>query len=52
MEAIARSGLQEILILTGESKKMSSVEYIGEACKIARKYFKVVGLEVYPMNSD
>ena len=51
-KAIAKSGLQEILILTGESKKMSSVEYIGEACKIARKYFKVIGLEVYPMNSD
>jgi 2-iminoacetate synthase len=31
---------------------MSDVEYIGEACKIARKYFKLVGLEVYPMNSD
>lgn len=31
---------------------MSDVKYIGEACKIARKYFKVVGLEVYPMNSD
>ena len=31
---------------------MSDVQYIGEACKIARKYFKVVGLEVYPMNSD
>ena len=52
MAEIAKSGLQEILILTGESKKMSDVAYIGEACKIARKYFKVVGLEVYPMNSD
>lgn len=52
MEAIAKTGLQEILILTGESKKMSDVEYIGEACKIAREYFKVIGLEVYPMNSD
>ena len=52
MAAIAKTGLQEILILTGESKKMSDVEYIGEACKIARKYFKVIGLEVYPMNSD
>lgn len=52
MQAIAKTGLQEILILTGESKKMSNVKYIGEACKIARKYFKVVGLEVYPMNSD
>lgn len=52
MQAIAKTGLQEVLLLTGESKKMSNVEYIGEACKIARKYFKLVGLEVYPMNSD
>lgn len=52
MRAIAETGLQEILLLTGESRKMSDVKYIGEACKIARKYFKVIGLEVYPMNSD
>ena len=52
MQAIARTGLEEILILTGESRKNSDVAYIGEACRIARKYFKMVGLEVYPMNSD
>ena len=52
MQAIAKTGLQEILILTGESRKKSTVEYIGKACRIARKYFKVIGLEVYPMNSD
>lgn len=52
MKAIAETGLEEILILTGESRKMSDVSYIGEACKIAREYFKMVGLEVYPMNSD
>ena len=52
MAAIAETGLQEILILTGESRNKSTVEYIGEACKIARKYFKVIGLEVYPVNSD
>lgn len=52
MEAIAKTGLQEILILTGESRARSDVKYIGEACKIARKHFKVIGLEVYPMNSD
>ena len=51
MQAIAKSGLEEILILTGESPKMSNVEYIGEACKIAKKYFKIIGLEVYPMDS-
>ena len=52
MQAIAETGLQEILILTGESRAKSDVKYIGEACKIARKYFRVIGLEVYPMNSD
>ena len=52
MAEIAKSGLEEILILTGESRKMSDVTYIGEACKIARKYFKMVGIEVYPMNVE
>ena len=52
MQEIAKTGLQEILILTGESPKMSDVKYIGEACKIARNYFKVIGLEVYPANSE
>ncbi len=52
MKAIAETGLEEILILTGESRKASDVKYIGEACKIAKKYFKMTGLEVYPMNSD
>ena len=52
MAAIAKSGLQEILILTGESRSASDVEYIGEACKIAKQYFRVIGLEVYPMNTD
>ena len=52
MKVIAESGMEEILILTGESRSMSSVEYIGEACKLARKYFRMVGLEIYPVNTD
>lgn len=52
MKAIAETGLEEILILTGESRKMSDLTYIGTACKAACAYFKVVGLEVYPMNTD
>ena len=51
MQAIAETGLEEVLILTGESPNKSSVEYIGEACKIAKKYFKLIGLEVYPMDA-
>jgi 2-iminoacetate synthase len=50
MKVIADSGMEEILILTGESPANSDIEYIGEACKIARKYFRMVGIEIYPVN--
>lgn len=52
MEIIAQSGMEEILILTGESRAQSDVAYIGEACKLARKYFRMVGLEIYPVNTE
>ena len=52
MKIVADSGMEEILILTGESRTKSSVAYIGEACKLARKYFRMVGLEIYPVNTD
>lgn len=52
MKVIADSGMEEILILTGESKAQSDVRYIGEACKLARKYFKMVGIEIYPVNVE
>lgn len=52
MQAIAQSGLQEVLMLTGEGREYASVEYIARACAIAKEYFKVIGVEVYPMNTD
>ena len=52
MQVIAQSGMEEILILTGESRARSDVEYIGEACRLARKYFRMVGLEIYPVNTE
>ena len=52
MKVISDSGMEEILILTGESRKMSDIEYIGQACKLARKYFRLVGLEIYPVNTN
>ena len=52
MKIIADSGMEEILILTGESRAKSDVKYIGEACRLARKYFRMVGLEIYPVNTD
>ena len=52
MKIIADSGIEEILMLTGESRAASDVKYIGEACKLAKKYFRNIGLEIYPVNSD
>lgn len=52
MRVIAESGIEEILMLTGESRAKSDIHYIGEACKLARKYFRNIGLEIYPVNSD
>ncbi len=52
MQSIRATGLEEILILTGESRRMADINYIGEICKLARKYFKMTGLEVYPMNTE
>ena len=52
MQVIAKSGMEEILILTGESRAKSDLNYIGDACRLARKYFRLVGLEIYPVNVD
>jgi len=52
MKIISDSGMEEILILTGESRSQSNIKYIGEACKLAQKYFRMVGLEIYPVNVD
>jgi len=50
MSKIAESGLAEILILTGESRKMSDVKFIGDCVRTAAKYFRNIGLEIYPLN--
>ena len=52
LKNIAKSGLQDILILTGESERHSPISYIGRACELAKKYFKVVGVEIYPANVE
>lgn len=50
LDTIAATGLQEILILTGESQRMSNVQWIGEAIKLAAERFSTVGIEIYPAN--
>ena len=52
LSAIAKTGLKEILLLTGESKSQSNVAYIGRAVEIAKEYFTAIGIEVYPMDVE
>lgn len=52
LDAIAATGLEEVLILTGESRAMSGTDYLRECVRMAADRFAVVGLEVQPMNSD
>lgn len=52
LKAIAATSLKEILLLTGESRKKADVTYIGEAIKLATRYFSAVGIEIYPLNTQ
>ena len=38
-QAIAQTGLEEILILTGESRHQSNLDYIGQAVELAKRIF-------------
>ncbi|QKF64778.1 2-iminoacetate synthase [Campylobacter corcagiensis] len=49
--AIKKTGLNEILLLTGESQTYSTPSYIANAAKLAKKYFSTIGAEVYPMDT-
>jgi len=48
---ISASGLRHILILTGESRKMSSVEYIGQGVELLRPHFLSISIEIYPIET-
>ena len=52
LDAIAATGLEEVLILTGESRARSGVDYISRCVELASERFATVGVEVYPMNTD
>ncbi|MCB9653683.1 MAG: radical SAM protein [Deltaproteobacteria bacterium] len=47
--ALAQSGVQEVLLLTGEAPAQVGVDYVVRAIEVAKTRFHVVGLEVFPM---
>ncbi len=50
MAHVAQSGIENILILTGESYQATPLAYLKEAVEIAQKYFSSISLEVHPMD--
>ncbi len=49
---IAATGLQHLLILTGESRRHSPVSYIKDCVEVLRKYFASISIEIYPLSSE
>ena len=49
---ISKEGFKHLLLLTGESKIHSSVEYIGEAVENLKDKFPSIAIEVYPMDVE
>ncbi|MCK5013416.1 MAG: 2-iminoacetate synthase ThiH [Candidatus Omnitrophica bacterium] len=51
MKAVADTGIENILLLTGESYKATPLTYLKEATMIAKKYFADISMEVHPMET-
>jgi 2-iminoacetate synthase len=51
-EAMAKTGLKHVLILTGESRSHSPVSYIKDCVRILVKYFSSIAIEIYPLITE
>ena len=49
---ISSSGLEHILILTGDSRENSPIGYIKDCLKILKKYFTSISIEIYSLSED
>lgn len=52
MKHVADQGIENILLLTGESYKVTPNEYLLEAVEAAKEHFTSIALEVHPMEES
>ena len=52
MSHVAQTGIENILLLTGESYQATTLSYLLEAVAVAKRYFTAVSLEVHPMETE
>ncbi|MGM0472237.1 MAG: 2-iminoacetate synthase ThiH [Bacillota bacterium] len=48
-KALAAKGIKDVVILTGESRPHTPVDYLESAVEVLREYFSSLALEVYPL---
>lgn len=51
-EVIADMGIKHIILLTGESRRHSSVDYLKESLAVLKKYFSSIAIEIQPMDES
>lgn len=52
MSHVAKTGIENILLLTGESYNVTPTSYLKEAVDVAKRYFTSISLEVHPMGVE
>lgn len=50
-EQVSSKGIRHVLLLAGESRVHSPVEYIEKCVRIFKKYFSSVSIEIYPLET-
>jgi len=51
-QAIAGTGMQHILFLTGEAPHLTPMDYLVEAARLLKRHFASVAIEVYPLEVE
>lgn len=51
-QRISSSGIRHILLLTGESPRMVTREYLEGAIQLLRRYFSSVAIEIFPLTNE
>ena len=48
-QAIARTGMQHVLMLTGEAPRITPIEYLVDAARCLKRHFASVSIEIFPL---
>ncbi|MBI4350415.1 MAG: 2-iminoacetate synthase ThiH [Elusimicrobia bacterium] len=51
-KALSRSGIRDVLMLTGESRTLTPPAYLAACAELLKRYFASVSVEVYPLGRE